>query len=361
MPTDRYSVWNTDTHTVHSSGSFTPAGNSLLVAAIRSRHTTTGLAEPTFAGFGGTWQKWVHFEDDTTGATRSVVTVYALVVGASPSADTVDVTLPAETALGSHLHVVEFTDEEIDGTGDALDVLVGAATTGTALSIDLGAFADPDNIGLAFFGTQANEVLTASDGTLVGESSGSQPTTAFAGVYGVNNPTLAASGSGGSPCCVGFELAAPSAVIESLAASVLGSGSVTADLIERVQLAAAPLGSGSVTADLIERVQLAASTLGVSSVVADLGGTDAGFEALAASVLGVGGTTAGLSVQDRLEASVVGAATVTAGLGVRSSLAAAVFGVGVVAGDLTGTGEVVSTRQDVQQVAYYMANGGIAF
>lgn len=209
MPTDRYSVWETNAHSTRSSDAFTPAASAYLVACLRNREDAA--TKPGLPTGHGTWEEIGDFADDTAGATDSRFTVWTTIAGATPGSASVDLTL-GEATNGSHFHVVEFTAAEVDTSGGVPSgVVVGAAVTAAALSIDLGAFADPANIGLAFIGNQVNEVLTAADGTAVGESSGNQPNSALLAVYGVGNQTLAATGTDSSSAAIGFELTAAAA------------------------------------------------------------------------------------------------------------------------------------------------------
>lgn len=292
MPTDRYSEWNTQAHTVHSSGSFTPAADALLVVILRNRQDAA--TKPGLPAGHGTWVEWGDYIDDNVGATDSRVTVWACVVSSSPGADTVDVTL-GESSNGSHLHVVEWSAVEVDTSGGAAVAKVGAAVTVDALTLTLPSFADPDNIGLAFFGSQANEAFTATSGTLHGESAGTQPVSAMCGVYGVNTATLTVTaGNGSEPVGIGFELKAPSgAVAVELAGVVVGTSAMSARAEVTRPLAGVMAGVSSMSA----RSEV---TRPLSGLMAGQGGMAAASEVtrrLAGAMAGASGFSAAVLIQ----------------------------------------------------------------
>lgn len=133
--------------TALSTGSFTPTANGVMFYWCQ---TSLEADLSTISGHGGTWTKIAHV-DSITFSYR--LHLYYLATGASPSADTVDITLTSSTVFHGVMEVtgdIDDTDPVVQSATD-VDYISSAGT----LTPTLTGFTT-DNLCLVFSGSQIN-------------------------------------------------------------------------------------------------------------------------------------------------------------------------------------------------------------
>lgn len=138
-----------------NTASISPSANKLLLLAVSSG-TVSGPNEPTCSGAGMTWTKVATFLDASNGYRR--ITIFRS-VNATPSTGAVTISFGGQNQDVCLWSITEFTGAAITGT-NASDAIVQTATgetntTGTGLTVTLGAFSNTEN---ATFGYIRNNV-----------------------------------------------------------------------------------------------------------------------------------------------------------------------------------------------------------
>lgn len=159
---------STTDQSAYASGSVSPAGNQLILAAFWWAQTSPGTVAVT--GNGLTWVA----VDSNAGGTRKMTLFRAM--GAAPSTGVVTFTVTGGTGTPSRgaWSIVQVAQVDTSGSNGA-NALVqnnnGGSNSATSLNINLAAFGNPNNITLGFLGEDNAGNITAGTGfTQIGQA-----------------------------------------------------------------------------------------------------------------------------------------------------------------------------------------------
>lgn len=161
VSTYRASVYSTTAATSYATtGTYTPAANSLLVAFVVTCLGATPLDPSTFTGHGVTWTQLTL--SARTLSTTHAVSVWVALAGASPSSAAATAGYGAVSQTGGAVIEFEVTGADVSGTAAAAIVQNPTATaaTGTTGTVTLSAAGGTDNRPLSFWLHLANEATT---------------------------------------------------------------------------------------------------------------------------------------------------------------------------------------------------------
>lgn len=152
---------NTDTFTT---ASITPGADQLILAAFVGHRigSASDMGTVTASGNGLTW---VEIANDITADGDLRITLFRA-MGSSPSSGTVTFTC-SNSASNAEWSIVQFDNVDTSGTNGSGAIVQSAknkASSGTSLTVTLGAFSDANNATYGAFGIQANETHTPGSG-----------------------------------------------------------------------------------------------------------------------------------------------------------------------------------------------------
>lgn len=156
----RASVYSTTAATSYATtGTYTPAAGSLLVAFVISTLGATPLDPSTFTGHGVTWTM-LTLSARLLSTTHSI-SVWVALAGASPSSAAATAGYGAVSQTGAAIIEFEITGANVSGSAAAA-IVQNPTNTGTATSgsVTLASAADAINRALSFWCHLANEATT---------------------------------------------------------------------------------------------------------------------------------------------------------------------------------------------------------